>query len=374
MYKALPACLLGLFLLLLYSLFHLPMPKPGEPPRLYCNQCRDDLTRLSLRAIEKATRSIHILMYNLSSPHLIAALEKKRREGVEVVLVVEEHEGRALRSKLDPAIELIPRKARGLMHQKILVVDERQVWIGSANWTPTSLRNHSNLVIGMEAPELASLLVESCVSRLDGTEPPHLAARRFDVGGEQIEYWQLPTDRQALDRVIGLIDQAQEQIRILLFTWTHPQLTERVIAAHRRGVRVEVVIDGYAGAGSSRKTVEELVTAGVRVRLSLGPELLHHKLLWIDEVTLVCGSANWTRAAFTKNDDAFVVLYPLTRAQRKKMKALWRAAWIEAERVALSQQMDYSTQHEDCTDWLWQNGRNHRPIGLKSRLPGYCSA
>lgn len=327
--------LASLFVFLFYSILHLPLPKPGEPPVLYSNQCRDDLTRLMVEAIERANRSVHLLMYNLSSPHLISALERRRRAGVEVVVVVEEEEARGLSRRLDPAIELIPRNARGLMHQKVLVIDERQVWIGSANWTPTSLRNHGNLIIGMEAPELASLLVESSVSRIDGQPPPTLSVHRFEIGGQQLEYWQLPTDRGALDRLIGLIDQAQESLRILLFTWTHPQLTERVIAAHQRGVLVEVVIDGYAGAGSSRKTVEELQRAGVKVRLSLGPELLHHKLVWIDEITLVCGSANWTRAAFAKNDDAFVILYPLTRPQRKKMRALWRATWIEAERATI---------------------------------------
>lgn len=317
--------------LLLYLAFRLPLPQPGEPARLYCNQCQDDLTRLMERAIGEATESVHLLIYNLSSPHLIAALERKRYQGVDVVVVADASEAKRLRNRLDPAIALIPRAAAGLMHQKVLVVDRRQVWIGSANWTPSSLRSHTNLILGMEAPELARFLAESAVSRLDGLLPPLPARRAFDVGGQQVEYWQLPSDERALPRLIGLIDGAEEKVRVALFTWTHPELTEAVIRAHQRGASVRAVIDGYSGAGSSRRTVERLQEAGVSVRLSMGPELLHHKLLWIDDIVLVTGSANWTKAAFAKNDDAFLVLYPLNTKQQRKVRSLWRATWIEGQ-------------------------------------------
>ena len=43
----------------------------------------------------------------------------------------------------------------------------------------------------------------------------------------------------------------------------------------------------------------------------------------VDEKILVNGSANWTRSAFSRNGDCFLILHDLDDEQRKKMKKLW---------------------------------------------------
>jgi len=313
---------------LLWAVLHPSLPKEDTPPLLCSNQCRDDLRLLFRRSCETASRSIYLMIYNFTDETLLRLLERKAREGTQVVVLTGDREARRLAKRL-PSVDVIARTIKGRMHQKVLVVDSHLVWIGSANWTPTSLVNHSNLIVGMECPQLARSLEMSAVSRLDAP-PPLFGQRSFWVGEQQIEYWQLPSDEGALDRVKELIEGADHCICIAMFTWTHPELTEAVVAAHRRGVDVEVVIDHNSARGCGRKVAKRLAEAGIAARISMGPALLHHKFLWIDERLLVTGSANWTKAAFSENDDAFIVLGEMTAKQKRKMKKIWRAIRLEA--------------------------------------------
>jgi phosphatidylserine/phosphatidylglycerophosphate/cardiolipin synthase-like enzyme len=102
-----------------------------------------------------------------------------------------------------------------------------------------------------------------------------------------------------------------------------------LIKAKQRGVDVTVAVDYYTAKGSSKKTLAILEKGGIKVLLSQGRELLHHKWAVIDDTTLVMGSANWTKAAFTKNHDFLLFLSPLTESQIKFFTKLW--AIIEQE-------------------------------------------
>ena len=108
-----------------------------------------------------------------------------------------------------------------------------------------------------------------------------------------------------------------------MFTWTRFDLADAVISAKKRGVNVEVILDRNASNGVSQKIAKKLLEGGISVRVNQGQELLHHKLLLIDNETLVNGSANWTKAAFTNNDDFFLILSPLTDSQRKALDEMW---------------------------------------------------
>ena len=109
-----------------------------------------------------------------------------------------------------------------------------------------------------------------------------------------------------------------------MYTWTRYDLANDVISAKRRGVEVEVKLDRQMAGGASLPVYELLIKNGVTVSLNSGPELLHYKMAWIDEEVLINGSANWTKNAFTVNDDVFMLIYPLTSEQNKKLWRLWK--------------------------------------------------
>jgi cardiolipin synthase len=293
------------------------LPKSFEPPKLYSNQCRQDLRSTLLSAIRGANTSIYLVMFGLSDRPVLSALAQKIKENVPTTIYYDTGGSPKIHRHLTGS-DLHPIKNGGLMHQKILILDKEMVFIGSANMTSASLRMHDNLVVGLVNRPLAKFLEEH--------KPFSPGYFRTIVGGQELEIWLLPDPRgHALTELRKKIRCAKKSIRIALFTFTHPGLIEEVINAYNRGVSVSIVVDMHSGLGASAKALEHLKRAGVPVRLSQGPQLLHHKFIYIDEKTLVTGSANWTKAAFYKNSDCILTLHQLNPEQKRFMNRLWRA-------------------------------------------------
>lgn len=292
------------------------LPQPNEPPYLYSNQCQQDIRTTLLSAIRKASSSVHLVMFGLSDRSILSALSHKIKQNIPTTVYYDTGGSPKIYRFLNGG-DIHPVKNAGLMHQKIIVLDQATVFIGSANMTAPSLRMHDNLVIGMVSPTVAKFLEEH--------EPYSPGYLRTKVGGQEMELWLLPDPRgHALTELRKKIRCASKSIQIALFTFTHPGLVDEVIDAYRRGVRVSIVVDMHSGLGASAKAVEKLKKAGVPIFLSQGVQLLHHKFIYIDEETLVTGSANWTKAAFYKNSDCILALHHLNADQRHFMSRLWR--------------------------------------------------
>lgn len=322
----------GLILLLLWTLYqlaenvHLPqptkLPASDAPIELYSNQTNDDLTRLYQQAIESAKESITLVIYALTDNTIIQALQKKSDEGIPVYIVCDAKASMGLGKRL-PKATIVKRLGEGLMHQKILIIDNQQVILGSANLTTSSLNIHGNLVVGIHNPALAQALTARAKSMDEEGGVSPLLHRETTAGTQNLELWVLPDDPNAAKHMIELFRSAKKTIKVAMFTWTRVDFTQELIAAAKRGVKVEAVLDRYAGKGASAKVVAMLEKAQIPVYLSTGQGLLHHKFAYIDDIILVNGSANWTNAAFKSNDDYFIVVYPLLPEQQTKMNQLW---------------------------------------------------
>jgi cardiolipin synthase len=311
-------------------------PKASEPPLLYSNQLHQDLRLTLVDAIRGANQSIHLVMFGLSDPAIINALAHKN---VPTTVYYDANASPNLWNAL-PNAKLHPVRGHGLMHQKILILDKETVFIGSANMTTASLRMHDNLVVGLKNKKIAQFLIDR--------SPNSTGYLETSVGGQRVELWLLPDPRgHALHDMKKKIRSANKSLRIALFTFTHPALIDEVIAAHNRGLMVSVVIDMHSGLGASSKAIEKLRHAGVRISLSRGLQLLHHKFILIDDKTLLSGSANWTKAAFYKNSDCFIVLHNLTSEQKTFMNSLWTKLESEAQPMK-HKPMNYKTQ---VTHW-----------------------
>lgn len=317
---------IGLFFLyVIFDSLSPHLPKFNDPPRLYSNQCQRDLRLTLLEAIHQAKESIHLVMFGISDGPVLSAIAQKAKEGLDVHLYYD--------PKGSPKVELLLEKAhvhpiisQGLMHQKILVIDHEEVFIGSANMTTSSLRMHDNLMIGFINRKAASFLEEKT--------PLESGYVKTMIGDQELEIWLLPDPRgHALSDLRKKIRAAQRSVRIALFTYTHPALIEEIIAAHRRGIEVTVIIDMHSGLGASAKGIQQMSMNGVPILISQGVQLMHHKFLWIDENTLLTGSANWTKSAFYKNSDCFIALHSLNTQQKKFMRKLWRQLKTEAKKL-----------------------------------------
>lgn len=297
------------------------LPDSKNPIQFYSNQTRQDVKLVFYRALQKANHSIFLSVYGITDPDILSLLSKKAGLQIPVTIEYDASASGPLKKTLPPSVDVRPIKSKGLMHRKIVLLDHAQVFLGSANLTASSLRHHDNLVLGLYHPRLASFL-----------ENPTAPSFSFELNAQNIELFLLPDPTHSgLKRLLSALMAAEFKISIAMFTLTHPEIAEALIQAHKRGVAVSIAADFYTAKGASKKVLEAMEKEGIKILNSQGMQLLHHKWAIIDDKTFVMGSANWTKAAFTKNHDFLVFLTPLDLNQRQFLKRLWTI--IESESV-----------------------------------------
>lgn len=159
------------------------LPNGDTPPRFYSNQCQGDLTLTFLEAIRKARKSVDLVMFGLSDTSILKELERKGKEGI-IPQISYDFGGSPNLHEILPHCELRPILQTGFMHQKILILDEEMIFLGSANMTPQSLQMHDNLVLGLSSKKIACFLKEKA-AKTSG----HI---RTLVGGQEVALWLLP--------------------------------------------------------------------------------------------------------------------------------------------------------------------------------------
>ena len=308
-------CILGgvflFFSYIAYLDFFPSLPTKETPVYFYSNQTRDDLKKIFQKAIAQAHDSLFIQMYGCTDPDILSSLAKASLQGKHVELYYDSSGSGDLHSAFSFATAL---RCSGLMHKKIVILDNTTVFLGTANFTTSSLKKHDNLVIGLYAPDLAHFLQYSL-------EPVH----QCNLPSQSLLFWQLPdTEDRCLNHLIAQIEAAQHEIQLAMFTLTHPKILLALIAAQKRGVRVDIAVDSYAAKGASKKALSTLTMENIPVLRSRTGKLLHYKWCRIDRSYFFFGSANWTQAAFSKNEDYLVALFPLTSQQNKQIDTLWK--------------------------------------------------
>ena len=100
------------------------------------------------------------------------------------------------------------------------------------------------------------------------------------------------------------IESARQSIRLAGYSFTSTDVVRALIAAHRRGVDVRVVVDQRGNAGkSSRAALNMLAGAGIPTRTVSAYAIHHDKYIVIDAATVETGSFNYTAAAAKRNSE-----------------------------------------------------------------------
>lgn len=127
------------------------------------------------------------------------------------------------------------------------------------------------------------------------------------------------------DAIRDAIDGATRHLDVCVFTITDDYLAKALAAAHRRGVAIRIITDNDKGhdAGSD---IDRLESLGISVRIDRTEYHMHHKFAIVDKHTLLNGSYNWTRGAFTYNQENVVVSRDptLLAAFQRAFDELWQ--------------------------------------------------
>ncbi len=224
-----------------------------------------------------------------------------------------------------------------IMHNKFFVVDGRWVWTSSANLSDIDITGYSaNLTVLIDSPEIAACYAQEVEQmyeqgrfhRNKRTQDPcivsvgsHDDAKQSDSVRVQVFF---PPKGDALKELSSRIRAAKQNIDIAVFYLTHKDLARDLIEAHRRGVKVRVILDATA-AQNPYSVHTRIRDAGISLKVENWGGKMHAKSAVIDGRFVVAGSANWTKAAFAKNDENLLVLDSSAQATiyQEWFDALW---------------------------------------------------
>lgn len=133
-----------------------------------------------------------------------------------------------------------------------------------------------------------------------GSQTPQLT-----INGVQVENYFSPVDN-VMDKLVSYVQGAQKSIRFMIFTYTDTDLANAMIARNQAGVDTEGVIENR---GASEGAMVPLFCAKVPVKVDGNKYTMHHKIIVIDESTVITGSFNFTKSADQENDDNVLVIH-----------------------------------------------------------------
>lgn len=287
------------------------MPCEKTPIVFYSNDHRQDLKQILCLSLKKAHESIFLSSFGLTDPHVLKILQAKSIKHLPISVLCKPKAEKSIKQKLGTSIQTIPCKGSGLLHEKILIIDHSLTFLGSTNLTPTSLTMHDNLVIGFYSKELSELISPR-------------ANFSLPLADQNISLFFLPEKEEfALAEICKLLAEAKKEIKIALFTFTHPKMLAACKKAKENGAKITVILDQFSAKGSAQKTVQFLQKENIAIRKSTQRKLMHHKWALIDNQIFITGSANWTKAAFSKNHDYLLIFQFINNKQLKFINKIW---------------------------------------------------
>jgi phosphatidylserine/phosphatidylglycerophosphate/cardiolipin synthase-like enzyme len=134
--------------------------------------------------------------------------------------------------------------------------------------------------------------------------------------------------------VIKLINAARVSIKIAAYSYTNRNITNALLAAKQRGVKVWMVADYKDNLveGSVRQAVplfDQLVAAGCEVRIDHNYPIFHDKFITVDDTHQETGSFNFTESAATRNAENVLVNWN-NPALAQVYAAQWGTLYVES--------------------------------------------
>lgn len=225
----------------------------------------------------------------------------------------------------------------GVHHAKYLVVDGRDLYVGSANFDWRSVEHIHELGLRVREPGLvqafAALFALDWARAGGEPTPPAPALGPFPVDLPALGLKATPVFSPGspspdpalaeLPRLVASVDSAQRRVRVQLLSldpvdaYTGQPLGELEVALRRaaaRGVSVELLLADWSQKPGVVEELWELVRAGVQVRLVTVPphssghipyaRVIHAKAMTVDGELSWVGTGNWAWGYFHQGRNA----------------------------------------------------------------------
>ena len=289
---------------------------PGTEPGAEQDTEVDDAL---IALIDASTTTLDLALYEFDLPGVIASVEAAWHRGVDVRMVGDGDEvhdaGYVALDELGVPMELRPAGSR-IMHHKFAVVDGQAVWTGSTNVSHNGVHRNNNHAVVVRSADMAAGFTHEFEQMYGGEfgrgKTALESSRSLELADGSLKWFFSPT-HDPINVVVDAIDQAEQTVAFMVFSFTHADVVDALERAQARGVAVLGIFD-ESQANGAWSVDEELAAAGVPVMIDGNQNAtgfsggkLHHKVLVVDAGTasaqVVSGSMNWSNAGTTDNDE-----------------------------------------------------------------------
>jgi phosphatidylserine/phosphatidylglycerophosphate/cardiolipin synthase-like enzyme len=294
------------------SFFEIYFTDPANPAS---NQETGGVEQALIASIDAARLSVDVAIYSLSLREVGNALLRARDRGVAVRVVMESdnRERSVPQALMDGGLPILGDRREGLMHDKFVIIDRSEVWMGSLNFTVSGAYEDNNNLVHIRSVKIAENYTaefeEMYTEDLFGPDASAMTPNpSVTVDNIQIETYFSPDDGVAA-HLVELLQGAQESIYFMAYSFTSDDIANAVRERASAGVTVAGVMDDSQAKSNQGTEYDPFRQAGLDVRLDGNKGLMHHKVLIIDRSIVVTGSYNFTGSAEDRNDENLIVFY-----------------------------------------------------------------
>jgi len=131
--------------------------------------------------------------------------------------------------------------------------------------------------------------------------------------------------------VINVIQAAQQQIRMMGYSFTSPKVVKALVAAKQRGVDVQIVLDAHGNENKgSRAAMNVIANAGIPLRTDAAYKIQHDKVIISDGQNVQTGSFNYSTAAAKSNSENALVMWGFPEVASVYLQH-WQSRWDQGQ-------------------------------------------
>ena len=268
-----------------------------------------------VEAIDAARLSIDVAAYSLTLNSVRSALIRAHERGATVRVVMESSNmDRSDPQRLiEAGVPVIGDNRDGLMHNKFMVIDRSEVWMGSMNFTDAGAYDDNNNLMRIHSTKIAeNYTVEFEEMFNDNKFGPDVVAHTpnptITIDGTRIDTYFSPDDG-VLAALVPVLESAQESIYFLAYSFTSNQLGDLVRTKAEAELTVAGVMDDEQVRSNQGTEFDPFRQAELDVRMDGIEGLMHHKVFIVDQKIVVFGSYNFSQNAEERNDENLMIIY-----------------------------------------------------------------
>lgn len=268
-----------------------------------------------VEAVDAARLSIDVAAYSITLNSVRNALLRAHDRGVTVRMVMESTnmDSSDVQRLLEAGIPIVGDNQPGLMHNKFMVIDRSEVWLGSMNFTDSGTYEDNNNMIRIRSTKMAENYAKEFNEMFeDNMFGPDVAAEtpnpNLTLDGTRVDTYFSPDDH-VLTALYNLLSESQASIYFLAFSFTSNELGAIVREKAEAGLDVKGVMDEEQIKSNQGTEFDPFRQAGLDVLIDGIDGQMHHKIFIVDGKIVALGSYNFSRAAEERNDENVVVVY-----------------------------------------------------------------